>query len=382
MDESLPSLRDDRLMRAPHPVRAREAGPVLFDDLRRSMGPDRFEAFQRHVRQHEDHFTSDVVQGAFEAVGMREIYYALREVSGGPSAGSNGTGNASVIETTIRSLIAPPAHFLVDDDLVRVLLATEIDEDIPMRFLVPGQSRLFIEFGRRRDLDVTLLNEATGAHVLEGAYVETTAAIGGAGTPDDPDRILKVVLTGSPIGKSHALDDAVFSFVLPCDDPDLPLHDAMDAAVRNARRIEAGHTPIPPHAWENAREALHLLVKALLYVSMSSARREFSREYSEAQARLAAIRSGSKLAKARRQLRGLRDHILILPPAQEAGDANVLPSGTHHRTVGTHWRRWHFRLQRHGKGNSLVKVVLIRQVLVNPAAGAPSPQPRSYRAQL
>jgi hypothetical protein len=369
-------------MRAPHPVRARETSALLFADLEQSMGPARFEAFQRHIRQHEHEFTSDVVQGAFESIGMREIYEVLREVSDGPSAGSNGTGNASVIETTIRSLISPPAHFLVDDDLVNVLMATEIDDDIPMRFLVPGQSRLFIEFGRRRDLDVTLLNSATGDHILEGAYVETTAAIGGTGTPDDPDRILKVVLTGSPLGKSHALDDAVFSFTLPCDDPDLPLNEAMAAAIRNARAIEAGRTPIPPQAWENAREALQLLVKALLYVSMSSARREFSREYTEARAQLGAIKSGSKLAKAQRQLRGLRDHILILPPAHDVEDDGDRPVGAQHRTVGAHWRRWHFRMQRHGKGNSLVKVVLIRQVLVNAAAGTPYLQPRSYRAQL
>ena len=380
MDENAPSLRDDRLMRAPHPVRSREAGALLFAELDQAMGPANAAAFRRYVADHREEFTPNVVRGAFETVGLSDLYEALREVH--QVRGASGTGNASATEITIRSFIDPPPHFLVDDDLLSVLLATDIDEEIPMRFLTPGQNRLFIEFGRRRDLDVVLLNSATGEHILEGAYVETAANIGGAGTLEDPDSVLKVVLTGSPLGKSQALDDAVFSFILPCDDPDLTLHEAMDAAIRGCRAPGAGQTPIQQYEWDNAREALQLLVKSLLYVSMSSARRQISREFSEAQSRLATIKSGSKLAKAKRQMRGLRDHILILPPADDPSDGHGRLDGAHRRTVGAHWRRWHFRLQRHGKGNSLVKVVLIRQVLVNPAAGAHSPQPRSYRAQL
>lgn len=380
MDENDPSLRDDRLMRAPHPVRSREAGALLFADLDRAMGPNHSTAFRRYVTEHRDEFTPNVIRGAFEAVGLGDLYEALHGVRQVP--GASGTGNVSATEITIRSFIDPPPHFLIDDALLGVLLATDIDEDIPMRLLAPGQSRLFIEFGRRRDLDVVLLNSASGEHILEGAYVEAMANIGGAGTLADPNSVMKVVLTGSPLGKRQALDDAIFSFLLPCDDPDLSLHEAMDAAIQGSRALGAQQTPIQQYEWDNARDALHLLVKSLLYVSMSSVRRQVNREFSVAQARLASLKSSSKLAKAKRQLRGLRDHILILPPELGHGEDGPLPDGERRRAVSAHWRRWHFRLQRHGKGNSQVKAVLIRQVLVNPLAGAPIPQTRSYKAQL
>ena len=86
-------------------------------------------------------------------------------------------------------------------------------------------------------------------------------------------------------------------------------------------------------------------------------------------------KSGHKAAKLRRQIVALRDCTWITMP-HPTGPGSARGGG---RSVSAHWRRPHFRLQRHGPQNGLIKVVLIDGVVVNPTGGAIAEGPRHYR---
>jgi hypothetical protein len=61
----------------------------------------------------------------------------------------------------------------------------------------------------------------------------------------------------------------------------------------------------------------------------------------------------------------------LAAPERTAGDVEAL-SGGHHASPRTHWRRGHFRHQRHGIGSLEIKVLWIEPLLVNaPAPLAP-----------
>lgn len=146
---------------------------------------------------------------------MRQYLAVVNRLPGGTEP-----GNAFAFLMALRQHMAPAPYFRLSDELAYLLAHTDIAEDIPVACLRPPYPRMYIEFGTGRDLGLMLPNTETGWHVLEGAYVEH-------GAHPEVGTGLYVMLTGSPLGKAHALDDAVAAVLLPMADETQPLTEAL-----------------------------------------------------------------------------------------------------------------------------------------------------------
>lgn len=373
LTEALAYRDDARLMRASHPVRMRETRDRTLGIFGQALGPKKLAEMEAFIRARPQEASGVVFDQLIDAMDLGFISDAL--VDSNTAISSSGAGNTTAFALGVRTAVDQPTHYLVDDALVAILNATDIDDDIPMRFIVPGEARLYVEFGRQRATGITIQNAESGDHLLEGAHIEVSDSLAHAGgLPPIGRKLMKVIFTGSPYGKSNALDDATFAVTLPIDDLDAPLNEALKRAIEFSQRPEFAFNHIPASAWAEARQALSLLVKCLLYIGMSSVRKQVFAEYSDAKKNIAAMKSGAKLAKAKRKMQSLCDYTLILPPAADPAEGD----GSAHRTVATHWRRWHFRMQRYGPGNTLTKMKLINAVLVNPGTDQKATTARQY----
>jgi hypothetical protein len=72
---------------------------------------------------------------------------------------------------------------------------------------------------------------------------------------------------------------------------------------------------------------------------------------------------------------------IVVGPAALTSPAGSGTPGTH--AVAPHWRRGHFRMQPHGQGNQLRKLIFVSPVLVHVARmNDETPRPRAYMASL
>lgn len=101
-----------------------------------------------------------------------------------------------------------------------ILEQTEIGDDIPVDYLRPPFKTCYIEFTESRTSSLKVHNESTHEHILEGVYISETQINPGSmemkrynDSPvvdvTKPLRILNLMFTGSPLGKSHVEDDAL-----------------------------------------------------------------------------------------------------------------------------------------------------------------------------
>lgn len=367
-NRDLAERTDARILRGSHPVRARASQDSGVGDIARVLGPQ-WEAFATRIRERHNEPTTRVLPKIFHEFGLHRMMPAIESMNFSASSTSGGGAIAAML--TIRSGIDAPDHYLIDDGLLELLLRADISDDIPMRYLRATSPRMYIEFGTRRDTGIHIHNPASGLHQLEGAHIE----IVGVDEPGGDHRpCMAVVLTGSPLGRNHPLDDATLSLVLPLWDENISLNAAIESNIAQSRALGMRFNPTPARFWGDARTAANLLAKALLYIGMPSIRCQVVTEYSDAMKRLEQ-KSGHKAAKLRRQAFALRDCTRITMP-RPAMPGSTLEGG---RSVAAHWRRPHFRLQHHGTQNSLTKVVLIDGVVVNPTGGAITESPRHYR---
>lgn len=270
----------------------------------------------------------------------------------------------------LRHRISPAPHFLIDDALVNLLEHTDIAADIPLAMFNLPFRRFYVELGKSRTCQCTLPNSLSGDHVLEGAYVERGRHQEG--------EFLSVVLTGSPLGKLDATDDATLSLALPLSDPSRSIHDAILAAHQRAKSEAApAGLAISPDAWANdALQAVLLLAKALLYIGMPGARRQLHPEKTEAIKALRVIKSTAKKVKAQRRIDRAYDYVLISPQPEHTVTAQQMASTTN---VRAHWRRGHYRSQAHGTQLLLRKLIFIEPVLVGAQAKLTEPAVPNYR---
>jgi hypothetical protein len=257
----------------------------------------------------------------------------------------------------LRSALRPTPHFLIDDNLLEVLEHTEIQEDIPVAMFKVPYKRFYIELGQKRQGNLTIPNAASGDHFLEGAYVEK-------GHHKDGER-LYFVLTGSPLGKVNAADDATLSFSISLADGSRSMASLFLASYREARKesIALGLN-VSPESWnKDILKAVELIVKALLYIGLADVRREFYTPKTAGLKAIKLVKSVAKRVKAQRGLNRLYDFILISPlpshvkASQQFGTASS-------ETRATHWRRGHYRLQPHGELRSLRKVIFLEPMLI------------------
>lgn len=358
---------DFSVMRLAHPVRCVAAEPEFALGFRKVLPPKAVAAIEQAFAQPE-RMTSDIVASVIHKPEFKTLSELVSATSLLP--GGSELGNVYANLLLWRHHAAAQPYFRIDDALCTMLHATDLDDDIPMDAVKVPYPRFFIEFGTRRDLPLHILNDLSGKHVLEGAYLEA-----GSRGVDEPG--IYVMLTGSPVGKRNALDDAVQAIFLPTG-KGLTLKQALQWSFEEGRLLseQQGLFASDPASQAPALECLNFLAKVLLYIGLPEARRSVHPERTHWEKSHAGLKSTAKVAKAQRKARLLADYILITASAETQHTATELDREG--RSVRSHWRRGHYRMQAYGAQMSLRKLVFISPVLVNAAQMAATTAPQYH----
>lgn len=161
-----------------------------------------------------------------------------------------------------------------------------------------------------------------------------------------------------------------FSVVeLPLGDPNRTIHDLLlDAHARQATvgdefSVSTARVASNRQFW---RQTLDYVIKMLLYLAVRDAHVVPHREYSEATRELLDLKGLGKRRRAERleAIEQLYDRYVVGPAMLDEELAQSAPSDAPFREVRSHWRRPHFKMQRHGPRGALRKLVFIGPTIV------------------
>jgi hypothetical protein len=344
--------QDPAVMRLAHPVRCAAETSGAMEVLKQCLGPRVLANMAKAFEQ--DKLTSEITGELYknpENLALKALLDTSNRMIGGTEV-----GNSYPTLLFLRHTMHPQPYFVLDDSLVEMLENTDIAEDVPVSTINLPYKRFYVEFGKARKSSLRIYNELSGSHIVEGCYVERGKnGLMGEG--------LFILLTGSPIGKSGATDDATHSLFIPLENPNQTVREALELTFRLGKELSLrnGLRVTPDTYLDQTFESILFLIKALLYIGLPEARKQLNKERTEWQKANGALKSTAKKAKAEKRGRRLVDHILVsAPPASRerstaAGD----------RSVKSHWRRGHYRMQAHGPQFSLRKVIFIQPMLVH-----------------
>lgn len=315
----------------------------------------------------DESFQLSDVTGFAREKGLATFEELIYASAADPSATE--LGGAMPMLFALRHQVNPYRMFRLEDKLVGLLDLTDVDDDIPLELLKLPFPRCYVELGTKRDIDYVVPNTVSGDHVLEGAYFES-------GEHAKYGKGIYVLMTGSPLGKEHVLDDASQGIFLSLEgNPERSLREAVSAsfslALANARLAGLNE----PLEGETAQKCLALLCKALLYIALPTARKTLNLRYTELQKQLATVKSPGKRAKLERRGARAHDEIIIHAPAE--GPAVAGGNGTGPLAV-SRWRRGHFKNQPYGPKSTLRKLIFVAPYQVNTSAPDASPVPKNY----
>jgi len=346
-------------MRLAHPLRCSTAEQHSL--LEKFLGGEIYHNLQEALKQ--ERLTSEIVMDVLADPANRRLNLLLQASS--HAAGGTEVGNAMSTLLFLRHAMHPQPYFVVDDALVEMMENTDIADDITVDMVNVPYPRFYIEFGKSRQCHLHIPNIATGRHILEGAYVERgfNSALGDG---------LFVLLTASPIGKSHEMDDATHSLFLPLSDKSLTVKKALEQTFKMSTEIaiKNGYRQTPEDFVQPTFAAVLFLLKTLLYINLPEARKEVRKEKTEWVKSSSSLQSTAKKAKAAKRGRALVDHIRISAPPTPSEKPGAA-AGTS-RGLKQHWRRGHYRSQAHGPQHSLRKVIFVQPVLVHGETVAPA----------
>lgn len=253
----------------------------------------------------------------------------------------------------------------------RLLEQTDIGDDIPIAYLRPPFKHCYIEFTEDRSSSIMLYNEKSHEHILEGVYISETEIepnseimeyyVGNPSVdPSKPLRILDLMFTGSPLGKSHNADDALRIQGFYIQDDQATINDEL-------KRVEErfGNDADFSHDLRYLSMALYHMAKVLLFVNCKQYRDTAFNERKDLLKKIQSFKNPSKIKKYESKLRKTYDRIIIKP-----ADNVVYERGVEHQSSDNqpskraHWRKGHFRMQPYGTGASKRKVIFIEPTVV------------------
>ena len=277
--------------------------------------------------------------------------------------------------------------------LQELLAESDLDRGLPSRFFRAPYPLAYIQFARPNPL--RLPNRQSGLHECEGVYIGSYQLPAGHPMlanpvrnralkldPNQPARAVELVITGSPVGKAHAADDASQNLLLLIQDEDECLNTVLERHIAfyndPAAYSSPGMMPLYPAEMQTLAPIISELAKVLVYLNLPDAELIPTRERTDLERRLKGL-GPKKAARLKRQLGTAYDHILVGPSVEaehEAGSsgADAEPGAQ----VRPHWRRGHFRRVRYGEARSETRMAWIKPVLVNGgsvAAGAVKTKP-------
>lgn len=359
--------RDPDVLKLPHPQRCEASiSDAELEPWKGFLGDATWKELSRRLSS-EPGLTSEILAKLVDEPEHRQLG-VLSEMMA-HSEGSFEMGGAFSTMLFLRNRLAPQPHFRFDDSLVHMLELSDIADDVPVSMLTLPFPRFYLELGSDRSVACQVPNPTSGLHTLEGAYFEY-------GDSDVKGPGVFVMLTGSPLGHQDALDDATCSMFIPTSEPDRPLRDALKEtrALSGALAQSAGLRPAPQEYVPYEIDGLMLLVKALLYLNLPQAKQTRRFDRTKATQDALAKKNPAKRAKALSQAQRLADVIVVQSTLAEE---TAVPSMASGRGVRAHWRRGHYRMQRHGVGLALQKLIFMRPMLIGAdAAMAPEPAPR------
>lgn len=351
---------DPAVMRLPHPARVAVIPVATPSMMLVTVADPRHQPMVRDLMR-QGAGTLAIYQ-ALQAAGDQRIdAFTRMHATSAEHLGGFGSGSAGPTVQGIRFSVAGGRIYSFSDELVELLHRTKLSADVPVEALTLPQANIYIELGTDRSRSpFGLLNQESGLHALEGAYVSSTTDI-------DGESIFEFTLTGSPVGHRECLDDAV-EWVSLRTSGRISLKQALhDAFTKPAH----GHVPVDDYFEDQDRlvskvhEALpklELIAKCILFIGLDEAIKREVLEVDDARKALARTQSGAHRRRAAKHLARSYDRVQVdAPPTPESGDGD-------RRTVGTHLRDGHLRHQRHGPGNALIKVIWIRPTWVNAGA--------------
>ena len=336
------AITDPDLLRLPHPKRMELAGmlPVWEELFAADLGP------LKEALLDLDRPLEFVIKGMAQRPDFAATIEGL-----GYAPGNTNFGVLEAALTSLRYAYAGGHLFQTRDDLDARLRQTDIGDQAPCKYLRLPYPVMFLEFGESRSTPLTISHDDSGAHVLEGVYLSEHRLGSDA-------RMLYFLFCGSPLGKRNLLDDVTRSFALPIDREEDPLETALAAMVEHYRGLKHQQRT-PEHQVQECVEAIYHTAKVLLYLNSHHPVTENRPEYSELQQRLQRVKAG-KRAKLERKAHRAYDRVVIGPKIT----APSTDSSSQHRTVETHWRRGHYRLQAHGPKRVDRKLIWIEPTLI------------------
>ncbi|MDO9141158.1 MAG: hypothetical protein U1E09_00315 [Methylococcales bacterium] len=358
-------MDDKALMSLPHPIRFEIAingtvEKVIFE----SMGI--MDAMKPYLT--DQHAPTESIINTVPIIKKTAISYL--ELSGG------NLGSFLLMMARARLRAHGDAFFQITPALQTLLDETDLGKDLPSHFFRPPYAFIYLEFAQPNPFYV--LNKTSGEHLFEGAYIASYELPAHHNIfnipernrylqldPSKPIRLLELVLTGSPIGKENALDDASQDLILFIQNEDECLQELLDRHITFFKSPNAychrGMAAFNANEADSFKAIIYAIAKALLYLNLPESRQEKNNERTELENRIALL-GNKKASKLSRKLEKTYDKIIVGPSSfQDTDEKSVIKVGA----IKTHWRRGHFRRIRIGEGRTEVKIGWIQPSLVN-----------------
>ncbi|KAA6183722.1 hypothetical protein F2Q65_14885 [Thiohalocapsa marina] len=365
-------LQDPKILALPHPVRMDAALGHAFDtevfanlglleDLRPSLT--------------DESVTTEWLINALPGLNALALVHL-----GMPASVNMGTFILMLTRARLRAHGDP--ILAVTPALQALLAETDLVSGLPARFFRCPHPLAYIAFPRPSDLRVP--NQVSGLHELEGVYVGTYSVPPHHALhhkdgrnralqldPDKPTRVVELVLTGSPVGKKNALDDASQDLVLFIQDEDECLSTLLERHLTYFQRPEIyevpGMRPANPEEVQLVRPMVLALAKVLLYLNLADAEQA---RIDERDALERKYRRYGKLTAARRaKLEATYNRTLLGPNSvPDAGAGATLHARDEAKNrIRPHWKRGHFKRIRFGERLSQSRLQWIQPYLVHKA---------------
>lgn len=308
----------------PHPIYGRNSGVLAAWHAIESRIGDPSQPVMNAL--HRTFFQN---QGVLRAVVVRDPLWQQGRLFDG--------NDPKIIEGMVMQVTAqlmfwsrPNAIVEATDALEKLLIASDLGDDLPADLFRPPVPATYVRFGKTFQGNVVADPSGPGPDitVTEGVYVFETVR--------ETLRVLALVPIFSVREQRMFFSNSIEIIV---EDENEPLTQIIQ---------EAGEQ-FGTHQGSHFDSIVKMIVKVFLYMSLAQTAQIEERSYTTLRDRLSRI-GPKKAAKLQRQLPDLYDRIIL-------GPQEIHVHG--HGELSPHLRRGHFRMQPHGPQNSLRKVMFI-----------------------
>lgn len=267
--------------------------------------------------------------------------------------------------------------FDVSSSLTAMLSRTSVAE-CTLESWNPPYDAFFLRFGKQDHARLPFIDEESEFEYLDGAFI----AVSPCDKPHKGRRVRFGLTTVRESGKGMTLPGYFLDF-LP-ETADLPIPEAIDLALQRWVKIltpddtvseqEQAFRQLRLNRYKDAaeliREAALLIFNALFYIeSLPPAEKSVLTPGRDVPTELAKIWDASSPKSQRKLISKLtRDGYAVVRMLGKEYDTPPTLSTNGGESVSTHWRRGHWRQQRHGPALALIHRIWIKPVLVNPLA--------------